>query len=132
MTLAETADQTLAAAEKLEAEGKHELAAHLAITAAKVWRALAKSEAINTLTGGKYSPSLPGAMDVQHKEAISKGRAGRNPLLKAARAKNIKTLGELAEKLGVSPGFLSQVVHGKKRMPPDLGRRIFDLTGWEP
>jgi hypothetical protein len=136
-TLAETADQSLAAAEKLQAEGKHEAAAHLAITAARLWQALAKSEAVNRLTGGKYSPKLPGAMDVSHREAISKGRAKRNPMLRAARDRGYLTLGALAKALTdggypVKPSFLSQVSHGDKKMPPDLGRRIRDLTGWEP
>jgi hypothetical protein len=136
-TLAETADSLEAAARRLYDEGQKESAAELFKAAADVRKAMKAATALDTLTGGKYSPTIRRVMDADHREAISKGRAGRNPLLRKAREAGIPTLGALAKALTdggypVKPSFLSQVAHGDKKLPPDLGRRIRELTGWEP
>lgn len=128
-TLAEIAEQLEADARKLQEEGNHEAAAKLALAACAAWKA---HESL--LTAGKYSPKIAAmAMPAEHREAISMGRAGRKagPLLKAAQSKGYKTMKELAAALGVSTSFLSQVVNGGKKMPPDMAEWLRDKIGWE-
>ena len=49
-----------------------------------------------------------------------------NPILKAIDA--CGTQGELAERIGVSQGFISQLARGARPIPPGLCRRIEDAT----
>jgi len=125
------------AAELLE-QGRVEVAREVFLLAAQAI-GVAKG-----LTASKYSPKM-GGMDTEHKEAISEGRSRRNPIMKAARKHGFGTLGELCEalksaaasekppvELKVSPSFLSQIASRTKKLPPDLGRRLRDLIGWEP
>ena len=82
-------------------------------------------------------------MDDTHREAISKGRSKRNPMLRLAREKGYPTMDALCDalkaaaakekvELRVSPSFLSQIVSKTKPLPPDLGKRLRALIGWEP
>ncbi len=59
-------------------------------------------------------------------------------MLRAAQKRGYRTLGMLVAALKAkgyetaSPSLLSQVVRGPKKMPPDLGKLLKELTGWEP
>jgi DNA-binding transcriptional regulator YdaS (Cro superfamily) len=50
-----------------------------------------------------------------------------NPILKAIDA--CQTQGELASRVGVSQGFISQLARGARPIPPALCRRIEEATG---
>lgn len=50
-----------------------------------------------------------------------------NPILKAIDA--CDTQGELASRVGVSQGFISQLARGARPIPPALCRRIEEATG---
>lgn len=115
-----------------EAKGRAEPLAALALLEGAVMARAAMATPAERLTAGKHSPTVNGVMTEDHRAAISQAHARRNPMLKAARARGYRTLGMLAKALDVTPSFLSQVAHGTKKLPPDLGKRIRDLTGWEP
>lgn len=120
-----------------EAAGRGELLSRVGFLELALMARAALATPQERLTTGKYLRTLPTVMTDEHKAAISQGRAPRNPMLKAARARGFHTLKDLAKALTdggyrVSASFLSQVVKGGKKMPPDLGRRIRDLTGWGP
>lgn len=61
--------------------------------------------------------------------AISEGRSGRDPFLKAIRAKGY-TLRSLAEALDYKPSLLSMQRGGTRPIPYERAKRIEKLTGW--
>lgn len=67
-------------------------------------------------------------MTASHREAISRAHGDSAPM-KAARKVGIRSMAQLAGKLGVSPGFLSQVVNGVRPMPADRAEAFEKLTG---
>lgn len=61
--------------------------------------------------------------------AISEGRSGRDPFLKAIRAKGY-TLRSLADAVGCPVSLLSMQRAGQRPMPYERAKRIEKLTGW--
>lgn len=83
------------------------------------------------LTEGEYSPKIRpmAAMTAEHREAISRAKV-THPMMKAARKRGFKTQVEVAAAIGIKPNFLSAILSGAKKMPPDTATLLFQKTGY--
>lgn len=87
--------------------------------------------AAGELTTGERSPKVnkPEMVD-SHRQAISEAHMPGSAAMKAARKAGMRTLADVARALGVSKGFVSQVLNGKKYMPPERAAEFQRLTGY--
>lgn len=84
------------------------------------------SEDVNsTVASEQMQPSAAESRNI----AISQGVSGRDPFLKAIRAKGY-TLRSLADVLGCKPSLLSMQRSGQRPIPYERARKIEKLTGW--
>lgn len=81
------------------------------------------------LRESKRSPILKREMKEAHRLAISEGHNQSKPM-KAARAAGYPTLQDVAEALGATKSFVSQVFSRKKPMPQAKARLFEQLTGY--
>jgi len=65
----------------------------------------------------------------QHRENISRSMRPDDPNMAAARAKGIRSMRQLADRLGVTASFLSQINTGSRPMPDHLAAAFKRLTG---
>jgi hypothetical protein len=91
-----------------------------------------EAQGLQRLTGSTLTPTVnQGTMVDDHREAISRAHTPSDSApMKAARKAGFLSLADLAEKLGVSKSFMSQVMSGKKKMPPDRAAAFERLTGY--
>ncbi len=77
---------------------------------------------------GEHSPKMP-SMNAEHREAISRAKT-KSPMMRAARLKGFVTQKEVATAIGIKANFLSAIVKGAKKMPPDVAERLYAKTGY--
>lgn len=122
------ADDADAMALKLVAAGEVDAAVGAAKLAEDYRRVADELERLPSAKRSAKVKPVADAMTGEHREAISRGHGDSAPM-KAARKVGIRSMAQLAKKLGVSPGFLSQVVHGVRPMPTDRAEAFEKLTG---
>lgn len=70
-------------------------------------------------------------MNADHRLAISKGRAEKDPFAKAARKRGYSQ-NSLAKAVGIPASLLSMYRREDRKIPHDRAVRIYELIGWPP
>ena len=127
LSLAEEADRE---ASRIETETAEAVAAlrrqaalfrHLAEESPVTKRLLQKREQLSIVNSNKMTPD--------HRLAISKGRAEKDPFTVAARKAGYSQ-NTLAKAVGVKPSMLSMYRKGHRKIPLKRAERVQELTGW--